>query len=53
VLDHGTQPIALGILFGAQLGSRLAPRVSADVLRLLFAGLSIVFAVQMFGKALG
>jgi hypothetical protein len=45
-------PVALGILFGAQIGSRLAPRVSADVLRLLFAGLSVVFAIQMFGKAL-
>jgi uncharacterized protein len=45
-------PVALGIIAGAQVGTRIGPRLSAAVLRRLFAGLCVVFAVQMFSKAL-
>ncbi len=45
-------PVAIGIIAGAQMGSRLAPRVSATALRRLFAGLCAVLAVQMLLKAL-
>jgi uncharacterized protein len=45
-------PVALGIIAGAQMGSRLAPRVSAIALRRLFAGLCVVLAIQMLLKAL-
>lgn len=44
-------PLALGIIAGAQIGTRVGPRLSATVLRRLFAGLCVVFAIQMLDKA--
>jgi uncharacterized membrane protein YfcA len=46
-------PAALGILVGAQLGTRVANRVSAALLRRVFEVLLAVFAVQMALKAFG
>ena len=46
-------PTALGILLGAQLGPRLAGRVSTGVLRRIFEVLVAVLAVQMALKAFG
>jgi uncharacterized membrane protein YfcA len=46
-------PVALGVIFGARVGARLALRASQDVLRLAFIVVAAVFAVGMFGKGLG
>jgi uncharacterized protein len=46
-------PTALGVLVGAQLGPRIAGRLPARTLRVLFQVLLVVFAVQMVWKALG
>jgi uncharacterized membrane protein YfcA len=46
-------PAALGILVGAQIGTRVANRVSAALLRRVFEVLLAVFAVQMALKAFG
>ena len=46
-------PTALGILVGAQLGPRVAGRVSATALRRVFELLLLVLAVQMALKAFG
>lgn len=43
-------PVALGIAIGAYMGSRLAPRVRVATLRLVFAGLCVVLAVQLILK---
>ncbi len=45
-------PVALGIIAGAQIGARVGPRVSTTVLRWVFAGLCILLALQMLGRAL-
>jgi uncharacterized membrane protein YfcA len=44
-------PAALGILIGAQAGSRIGGRVRSARLKQLFRGVLLVFAVQMFIKA--
>ena len=46
-------PTAIGVFLGATLGSRIAHRVDARVLRLLFVGVLAYTAVQMLLKALG
>ena len=43
-------PVALGIASGAQAGSRLAPRVRVGNLRLVFAALCVILAVQLVLK---
>jgi uncharacterized protein len=43
-------PLIVGVLVGAQGGSRLMPYVSTAVLKKLFAGLLLVVAVQMLWK---
>jgi len=44
-------PTALGVLIGAQAGTRIGSRVQSARLKLLFQGLLLVFAVQMLYKA--
>jgi uncharacterized membrane protein YfcA len=44
-------PTALGILVGAQAGSRFGTRLRTLVLKRVFIGLLLVFAVQMLWKA--
>ena len=44
-------PTALGVLFGAQLGSRLGGRMRSSNLKLIFRWLLIIFAAQMIYKA--
>lgn len=54
-----TAPTVVGVLAGAALGSRLMPRVAVPRLRMLFACILVVIALQMFwrgfdvGPALG
>ena len=45
-------PTAIGVVVGAQLGSRLAGRVPVAVLRRMFQVLALVLAVQMAWKGL-
>jgi uncharacterized membrane protein YfcA len=45
-------PTAIGVVVGAQLGSRLAGRAPVSVLRRLFQVLAIILAVQMAWKGL-
>jgi uncharacterized protein len=45
-------PVALGVLVGSRLGARLSMRVSQDLLRLVFVGVALFFAAQMFGRVL-
>jgi len=45
-------PVALGVIVGAKIGSRLAMRVSQNMLRLAFIAVSVVFAIGMFGQFL-
>jgi len=44
-------PTALGVLIGAQAGTRIGSRVQSGRLKLLFQGLLLIFAVQMLYKA--
>jgi uncharacterized membrane protein YfcA len=44
-------PTALGVLVGAQMGTRLGGQVRSHRLKQIFQGLLLVFAVQMFYKA--
>ena len=44
-------PTALGVLVGAQLGTRIGGRVRSHWLKQLFQGLLLIFAIQMFYKA--
>lgn len=44
-------PTALGVLIGAQIGTRLGGRVRSHRLKQIFQGLLLVFAIQMFYKA--
>jgi len=46
-----TIPTALGVLLGAQIGTRLGGRMRTRQLQLLFEALLLVFAVQMFYRA--
>ena len=46
-------PIAVGVFFGAALGSRTAHRVDVRVLRVLFVLVLLFTAWQMAGRALG
>jgi uncharacterized membrane protein YfcA len=46
-------PTALGVFLGATLGSRIAPRLDARVLRLLFVIVLLYTAVEMARRALG
>jgi len=43
-------PVVLGILPGALLGARVLPRVHSRVLRLVFTGVIVALAVEMFFK---
>ena len=43
-------PVVLGVLGGAALGSRLMPKVPVARLRMLFGGVLVVIAVQMFWR---
>lgn len=45
-------PVAIGIIIGARAGARFSARVSQTALRALFAGLSIIFAIQMGARVL-
>lgn len=45
-------PTALGVLLGAQLGTRLAGRMHTHRLKQIFQALLLVFAVQMFCQAI-
>ena len=47
-----TVPCVLGVLLGAQIGTRLARKVNVKVLTWLFIGMIAVTAVQMIWKAL-
>jgi uncharacterized membrane protein YfcA len=44
-------PTALGVLVGAQIGTRIGGKVRSHNLKLIFQGLLIVFAVQMLYRA--
>jgi uncharacterized membrane protein YfcA len=44
-------PTALGVLVGAQLGTRIGGKVRSTSLKLIFQGLLLVFAAQMLYKA--
>jgi uncharacterized membrane protein YfcA len=44
-------PVVIGVLIGALVGARLATRVSRRALQLGFAGVALVFAVQMLWRA--
>lgn len=46
-------PCAIGVLLGAQLGSRLAARVHSSVLRWVFVALLVFLAAEMFYRAFG
>jgi len=46
-------PTAVGVFFGASLGSRTAHRIDVRILRLLFVGVLLVTAWQMAMRALG
>jgi uncharacterized membrane protein YfcA len=50
---HWAVPAALGILAGARLGPRLAVRLRAHILTLIFEGVLAVFGVLMLLQALG
>ena len=52
IAPYVTAPAALGVFVGASLASRLAHRVDAHVLRLLFVAMLLVTAVQMASKGL-
>jgi uncharacterized membrane protein YfcA len=45
-------PTALGVLVGAQVGTRAGGRVRSQWLKQIFQGLLLVFAVQMFYRAI-
>jgi len=45
-------PTALGVLVGAQIGSRIGGRLRSQRLKQLFQGLLLVFAAQMFYRAI-
>lgn len=45
-------PTALGVLAGAQIGSRLGGRMRSHWLKQIFQGLLIIFAVQMLYQAI-
>jgi uncharacterized protein len=44
-------PTALGVLVGAQIGTRVGGKVRSTSLKLIFQGLLLVFAVQMLYQA--
>lgn len=44
-------PTALGVLVGAQIGTRIGGKVRSHSLKLVFQGLLLVFAVQMLYQA--
>ena len=44
-------PVVVGVLVGARAGARLAPRVPLRALQLAFAGVALLFAVQMLLRA--
>ena len=44
-------PTALGVLVGAQIGTRIGGKVRSASLKLIFQGLLLVFAVQMLYQA--
>ena len=44
-------PVVVGVVLGAQLGARLAQRVPQHILRLVFVGVALFFAVQMLLRA--
>jgi hypothetical protein len=50
---HWAVPAALGILAGARLGPRLAIRLSAGVLVVVFEVVLVIFGVLMLLRALG
>ena len=43
-------PLAAGVLLGANLGSRLLPRIRTGLLKMIFAGLLLITAVEMARK---
>lgn len=45
-------PTALGVMVGAQLGTRLSGQVRSHRLKQIFQGLLLVFAMQMFYEAI-
>lgn len=46
-------PVALGVFIGARAGASASTRVSQSTLRIAFIAVALVFAVQMFARALG
>ncbi|MFX0114176.1 MAG: sulfite exporter TauE/SafE family protein [Candidatus Hodarchaeota archaeon] len=46
-------PMVLGIIFGAQVGARLAKRIPAEQLQQIFGGLLIIVLVRMILAGLG
>jgi uncharacterized membrane protein YfcA len=44
-------PTALGVLVGAQIGTRIGGKVRSTNLKLIFQALLLIFAVQMLYKA--
>ncbi len=44
-------PIAVGVFFGATMGSRVAPRVDVRLLRFLFVAVMVYTALQMLLRA--
>ena len=52
ILPSVAIPTALGVLFGAQAGTRIGGRVRSHRLKQIFQVLLVVFAIQMIVRAL-
>ena len=52
IIPELAAPVALGVLVGAALGSRLMQRIPAQRIRKLFVGVLLVIAVQMILKGM-
>lgn len=44
-------PVALGVFIGARIGARMSSRVSQGALRIAFIAVALIFAAQMFFRA--
>ncbi|MBA3307315.1 MAG: sulfite exporter TauE/SafE family protein [Chloroflexi bacterium] len=45
-------PVALGVFIGARIGARMSSRVSQGALRVAFIAVALIFAMQMFFRAI-
>ena len=47
ILPQMTAPIALGVLVGANIGTRLLPHLSSQLMRRAFVVIMLIVAIQM------